>query len=40
MKKILTEPAAVGNTTARALVSKSRLKDTYFHLKGEIGVWQ
>jgi hypothetical protein len=31
MKKILTEAAAVGNATARALVFKCRLKDAYFY---------
>ena len=31
MKKILTESAAVGNATARAIVFKSRLKDAYFY---------
>ena len=31
MKKILTESAAVGNATARAIVFKSRLKEAYFY---------
>jgi hypothetical protein len=31
MKKILTEAAAVGNITARALAYKSRLKESYFY---------
>lgn len=31
MKKILTEAVAVGNATARAIVFKSREKDTYFY---------
>ena len=31
MKKILTESAAVGNATARAIVFKSPLKDAYFY---------
>jgi hypothetical protein len=33
MKKILTESAAVGNATARALLFKSRMKDAYFYPK-------
>ena len=31
MKRILTEAAAVGNATARALVFRSRLKEAYFY---------
>jgi len=31
MKKILTEAAAVGNATARAIAFKSRIKDAYFY---------
>lgn len=31
MKKILTEAAAVGNATARAIAYKSRLADAYFY---------
>ena len=31
MKKILTEAAAVGNATARAIVFRSRMKDAYFY---------
>ena len=31
MKKILTEAAAVGNATARAIVFRSQLKDAYFY---------
>jgi hypothetical protein len=31
MKKILTEAAAVGNMTARALAYKSRIKEAYFY---------
>jgi hypothetical protein len=31
MKKILTEAAAVGNATARAIVFKSRIKEAYFY---------
>jgi hypothetical protein len=31
MKKILTESAAVGNATARAILFKSRLKDAFFY---------
>ena len=31
MKKILTDSAAVGNATARAIVFKSRLKEAYFY---------
>jgi hypothetical protein len=31
MKKILTEAAAVGNATARAIVFKSRQKDAYYY---------
>jgi hypothetical protein len=31
MKKILTESAAVGNATARAILFKSRMKEAYFY---------
>jgi hypothetical protein len=31
MKKILTDSAAVGNATARAILFKSRLKEAYFY---------
>ena len=31
MKKILTEAAAVGNATARAIVFRTRIKDAYFY---------
>jgi hypothetical protein len=31
MKKILTEAAAVGNATSRAIVFRSRLKDAYYY---------
>jgi hypothetical protein len=31
MKKILTEAAAVGNITARALAYKSRIPEAYFY---------
>ena len=31
MKKILTDSAAVGNATARAIVFKSRMKEAYFY---------
>ena len=31
MKKILTEPAAVGNATSRAILFRTRMKEAYFY---------